>query len=310
MGTRKPPRIRQSSANTNTISRKTNLVINAFFIVYSILCILPFLLILAISLSDEASIVANGYQLIPERLSTAAYEYILRRSTSILRSYGITIYATVAGTALSLVITILFAYPLSRKDFKYRNIFAFIVFFAMIFNAGMVAGYMVYTQLLHLKNNLLVYLVPFLFSGWNCMLMRTFITNSIPDSLIEAARIDGAGELTAFLKIVLPLSVPGIATLALMTSIAIWNDWYTPLLYVTDAAKQNLQYSMYRTLNDAEYLKQNMNVAGSVGLLLKDLPTQSIRMAMCIVAVGPIILIYPFFQKHFVKGLVIGAVKG
>jgi putative aldouronate transport system permease protein len=295
----------------STISPTANVVLNIIFIIYSALCIIPFLLILGISVSDENSLVNYGYHIIPKTFSNAAYLFVTRESTALLRSYGITIYATVSGTLLCVIITALFAYPLSRKDFKYRNLFSFIVFFTMIFHGGLIAGYMVYVQLLGLKNNLLVYLMPFLMSAWNVIILRTFFSSSIPDSIVEAAKIDGAGELSIFVKIVLPLSLPGLATIALFTSIGLWNDWYTPLLYITKPKLYNLQYLLYNTLTNVSYLQNNAELVGSeAAKILQHLPTLSIRMAMCIFSIGPIILAYPFFQKYFVKGLTVGAVKG
>ncbi len=293
------------------IGNTGNAVLHAVFILYAIMCIVPFLMLLGISFSSEKSLLEFGYRILPREISIFAYEFLLNKSAQLLRCYAISIGATVCGTALSVIITLLFAYPLSRRDFKYRNFFSFLIFFSMIFHGGMVATYMVRVQLLGLKNNLLVYIVPFLMSSWNVMLMRTFLTTSIPDSLVEAAKIDGAGEMSAFLRIIVPLSLPGIATIALLTGIGIWNDWSTPLLYVTDSTKFNLQYMMYRSLADVEWMKKNINNASSdMVIMMRDMPSESARMAMCVVAVGPIVIIYPFLQKYFVKGMVIGAIKG
>lgn len=298
--------------NLTQISLGANTVLHVLLLIYSALCVIPFLLLLGISFSSESSITLYGYRMIPKEWSLAAYQFMLGKSNSIMRAYVISILSTVVGTVCSVVVTLMFAYPLSRKDFRYRYFFSFLVFFSMIFHGGMVATYMVRVQVLHLKNNYLIYIVPFLMSSWNVMLMRTFISTSIPDSLVEAAKIDGASEFRAFLTIVVPLSLPGIATIALLSGISVWNDWFTGTLYVTDVMKQNLQYTMYRTLSDVEFLKQNQNIVGGSeqAAILRDLPTEGARMAMCVIAVGPIILVYPFLQKHFVKGMVIGAVKG
>ena len=264
-----------------------------------------------ISLSSESSLVNYGYQLIPNEFSLNAYKYLLGKSTSLLRAYWISIYTTVLGTAASVIITLMFAYPLSRKDYKYRTLFSFLIFFSLIFHGGMVSNYMVKVQLLGLKNNTMIYIVSALMSSWNVMLMRTFLQTSIPEALVEAAKIDGASEFRAFTSIIIPLSLPGMATIALLTGVGIWNDWFTGTLYLTDSTKHNLQTLMYQTIQDAEYLKQHMNdLSGDSAALLRNLPTESARMAMCMLAVGPIILVYPFLQKYFVKGMVIGAVKG
>lgn len=303
--------MKRAKKDLSQISARANIILNIIFLLYSIACILPLLLILGVSFSSEKSLVDYGYRLIPVHWSLEAYKYVFKSTTSILRAYGITIYATIAGTVLSVLVTTMFAYPLSRKDFKYRNIFAFIVFFTMIFNGGMIADYMIYVSMLHLKNNLIVYLLPFLLVPWNVILMRTFLSSSIPDSLIEAARIDGAGEFLIFNRVVLPLSLPALATIALFTAISIWNDWYTPLLYITDPKMYNLQYTMYMILTNVSFLKSNVSLMGGEALkLLQNLPTQSVRMAMCIISIGPIVFAYPFLQKYFVKGLTVGAVKG
>lgn len=302
---------KQRAQDFGAVSPRANILLNVMFIIYSALCIIPFLLVVGISVSDENALLTYGYHIIPKSFSNTAYVFVTSESASLLRSYGITIYATLAGTVLCLIITALFAYPLSRRDFKYRNVFSFIVFFTMIFHGGLIAGYMVYVQLLGLKNNLLVYLMPFLMSAWNVIVLRTFFSSSIPDSIIEAAKIDGAGEFSIFAKIVLPLSLPGLATIALFTSITLWNDWYTPLLYITKPALYNLQYQLYNTMTNISYLQNNAEVVGSdAAKILQNLPTLSIRMAMCVISIGPIILAFPFFQKYFIKGLTVGAVKG
>lgn len=295
----------------NALSFKANACLHLIYLLYSVLCIVPFLILIGVSFSSQSSIVNYGYQIIPHEFSLDAYEFLMQKSGSMGRAYLIQILCTIVGTACSMVVTVMFAYPLSRPDFKYRNFFSFMVFFSMIFHGGMVASYMVNTQLLGLKNNFLIYILPGILSGWNVMMMRTFIKTSIPDSLIEAARIDGAGEFRTFAQIVLPLSISGLATIALLSALGLWNDWFTARLYVTDVTKQNLQYTLYRALNEVEFLKTNMNVAGGdVAAMLANLPTESARMAMCVFAIGPIIIVYPFFQKHFIKSLVVGAVKG
>lgn len=304
--------MKASKRSLTAISPGANVALNIMFIIYSAVCILPFLLVLGISVSHENSILDNGFKLIPKQFSLQGYRYLFSDATSLLRNYAITVGATLTGTLLTVTITALFAYPLSRKDFKYRNIFSFVVFFTMIFSGGLVPTYMVHAQLLSLRNNLVVYIVPHLMSAWYVIIMRTFLTQSLPDSIIEAAKIDSANENQIFTRIVLPLSRPGLATIALFTSIRIWNDWHTPLLYISKPKLFNLQYSMHLALLNAEYLRQNPDVLSEIGdaELLASMPTETVRMAMCIAAIGPIILAYPFFQKYFIKGLTIGAIKG
>lgn len=304
MGKRKHSRLTESSTCENVI-------LHIGFLLTMCLCLVPFVLLIMISLSSESSLVNHGYQLIPSEISLTAYRFLLGKSTSMLQAYWISIYTTVGGTAASVIITLMFAYPLSRKDYKYRTLFSFLIFFSMIFHGGMVAGYMVKVQILGLKNSPLVYMVGALMSSWNVMLMRTFLQTSIPEAMVEAAKVDGAGEFRAFTSIIVPLSLPGMATIALLTGVGIWNDWFSGTLFITDSTKQNLQSLMYQTIQNAEYLKQHMNeVGGDMVAMLRNMPTESARMAMCVFAVGPIILVYPFLQKYFVKGMVIGAVKG
>ena len=198
--------------SVNTIPWQADAVLNLIFIVWSVLCIVPFLLVLGVSFSSESSLNLQGYRVIPKELSFAAYDYVFSKSGMLLRAYGITIGATLSGTILSLIVTAMFAYPLSRKYFKYRKIFSFIAFFTMIFNGGAVSSYMVYTQILYMKNNYFVYILPYLMSAWNMILLRTFMTSSIPDDLVDAAKIDGAGEPKIFSKIVIPLCGSGRKT--------------------------------------------------------------------------------------------------
>ena len=302
---------RQKYSSLTQIGTGANTVLHIIFLIWTAICVLPFLLLVSVSLSSSSSITLHGYRFIPHEFSLGAYDFMLNRTSSLLRAYGISVFTTVVGTVLNVIITLLFAYPLSRKDFKYRNILSFIIFFSMIFQGGLVANYMIKVQLLNLKNTIWVYIVGALFSSWNCMLMRTFLTTSIPDALVEAAKIDGAGEYRAFFSIIVPLSLPGIATIALLCGIGIWNDWFTGMMYITDASLNNLQYMMYQILDNIEYLKSHLDVLGSeAAAALRDMPTEAARMAMCILSVGPIIIIYPFVQKYFVKGMVIGAVKG
>ncbi len=302
---------RKKYSKLTDIGNKENTILHIVFLITISLCVLPFVLLIMISLTSESSLTNYGYQLIPHEFSLGAYKYLLGKSTSLLRAYAISIYTTVVSTAAGVMITLMFAYPLSRKDYKYRTFFSFLVFFSMIFHGGMVANYMVKVQVLGLKNKTVIYIVGALMSSWNVMLMRTFLQTSIPEALVEAAKIDGANEFQGFVKIIIPLSLPGMATIALLTGVGVWNDWFTGTLYITDTTKHNLQTMMYQIIQDAQYMKQHMNeIGGEAASMLRNMPTESARMAMCVFAVGPIILVYPFLQKHFVKGMVIGAVKG
>ncbi len=294
----------------NNISPVSNIVLNASFFLYSFLCLAPIVLVIAVSFTDEKSLARNGFSFIPRMLSLGAYEFLLADWRSVARSYAITVYATIVGTFLAVLVTSMFAYVVSRKDFKYRNHLAFFMFFTMLFNGGLVPWYMLYTQYLHLKDNLLVFIIPTLFSAYNMLIVRTYFKNNVADSLIESAKIDGAGEYTIFFKIVVPISKPVFATISLFVGLYIWNDWYISLLYINSAELINLQYLMYKTMVNIQSLQSHITDIPNAAEMIAKMPNQSLRMAMAVVGIGPIVLAYPFLQKYFIKGLTIGAVKG
>jgi putative aldouronate transport system permease protein len=298
----------------NNGNKTSRAIINGVFILYSLLCIIPLVLVFSISFSDETSILANGYKLIPTDFSLKAYDVLFKDFDQILHSYGISIFVTVIGTILGVMLTAFYAYPLSRQDLPYRNGFAFFIFFTMLFGGGLVPWYLVYVNLLDLKNTVWVLIIPLLMSPFFVLVMRTFFASSIPASILESARIDGAGELKIFSKIVLPLSLPVLATVALFSTLNYWNDWYLSMIFISDNKTISLQYLMYRTLLDIQFLTSNSNVASQIssagGSGVLDLPNKTLQMAMAVVGVGPIVLAYPFFQRYFIKGLTVGAVKG
>jgi len=298
------------SRRQNEISPVSNLVFNLFFIIVAILCIAPVLLVLAISVTSEASIRQFGYQFFPSEFSTEAYDYLLRAGDSIRRAYGVSIIVTLAGTLLSLCVITMYAYPLSRRSFKYRNHFSLFAFFTMIFGGGLVPWYIVYTQLLPINKTLWVMIVPYLMNTWYMMIMRTFYRTTVPESIIESARIDGAGEFRTFYTIELPLCKAGLATVGLFCTLNYWNDFYLPMVFVNDSRNFNIQFLMYQTLIAVQNLLNNSNQISNVQQILANLPGESLRMAIAIISIGPIVMAYPFFQKYFVKGLTIGAVKG
>lgn len=293
------------------ISQPANIFLNILMIIICIACVYPLLLVFSISITDEQTIALSGYHLIPEKFSLYAYQYVLSNYMTIIRAYGITIFVTIVGSLLSLSIIAMYAYPLSRKNFKYRNTFSFIAYFTMLFNAGLVPWYIVYVRVLHLKDSILALIIPALMSAMSMIIMRTFFKTGIPDSLVDAAKIDGAGEFYTFIKIVLPLSTPVIATILLFNTLHYWNDWYTSLVFINDPNKYSLQYLLYKVEKNMEILMnyENQNLGVSTELLSR-MPSQTSRMAIAMIAVGPIVFAYPFFQKYFVKGLTIGAVKG
>ncbi|MEZ4634157.1 MAG: carbohydrate ABC transporter permease [Caldilineaceae bacterium] len=257
----------------------------------------------------EASLTTNGYQLWPEEFSTMAYTFLFSQGSIVMTAYRNTIISTVAGTILSVIMVGLYAYPLSRTNFKFATFFTFFAFFTMLFSGGLVAYYMVARQVLLLQNTLWALFLPSAFSPFWVIVMRTFYKTNVPEEILEAARIDGASEWRTFLQIVVPLSVPGLATVALFSAIGIWNNFFNCLLLVDDAQYYSLQFTIYTTLNNIRFLLENADkMSGLVNI--SELPIQTFRMAMAVVTVGPVIFAYPFFQRFFIKGLTIGAIKG
>jgi putative aldouronate transport system permease protein len=295
----------------NSISAKSNVICNSILLIYSLLCLVPLLLVLTISLTDEKTLAINGYSFWPQKFSAYAYQFIFSTGSQILTSYGITIVVTVVGTILSILVMSLYAFPISRKNFKYQNFFTFFLIFTMLFNGGLVSTYLIGSTVLHLKDNLWGLIFPYLMNAFWVIILRTFYKTNVPDSLIESAKIDGAGEFTAFFRIVFPLALPGIATIALFAMLQYWNDWFLASLYINDSKLVPLPYLLYQLSTSMQYLLQNSsNMGGRAGDILAKMPTEGARMAMIVIGVGPIVLTFPFFQKYFVKGLTVGAIKG
>jgi putative aldouronate transport system permease protein len=252
----------------------------------------------------------EGYSFFPREFSFAAYEYLITNSASILRAYGITVFVTVFGTLVSLAMTALLAYGLSRRDLPYRNVFAFLVFFTLLFNGGLVPTYLVYTQVFDIKNTIWALIVPgLLMNGFNVLLMRTFFITSIPEPVIESARMDGAGEFRTFFSIVLPLSLPILATIGLLQTIFYWNDWFNGLIYVTEPTLFSIQNILNRMLSDIQFLASS-NLGTNTSAAAAQIPTTAVRMAIAVIGFLPILIAYPFFQKYLVKGIALGSVKG
>lgn len=289
--------------------KAAKVVIHMILIFFSICCIIPFIAVLSISFSSEAAIGTYGYSLLPKEFSVEAYEFILKSPETILRSYWVTIKVCVVGTILSLFVMSLCAYPLSRKDFKYRNAISFYIFFTMIFAGGLVPTYIWVSKYLNLGNNFWVLVLPAVVSPWYLMLMRTFF-QTIPYEIIESATIDGAGELEIYYKIIIPLAKPALATVGLFTLLGFWNDWFRGLLYIEDQSLVTLQYMLHKMMANIQELQNAMASGVGVSVDMTNLPNESARMAMCVLAAGPMIFVFPFFQKYFVKGLTVGSVKG
>jgi putative aldouronate transport system permease protein len=296
----------------NRLSSAASIGINVFFAIYSLLCIIPLLLIVMVSFSNEGSVVRNGYRFIPEQFDLAAYEFLMKDWAQIARSYGISIAVTVIGTALSIIVIALYAYPISRSHFPHAKFFTFFVFFTMLFQGGLVPWYLVYVQMLDLKDTLWALVMPLIVAPFFVLIVRTFFQTTIPAQVLESAKIDGAGELRIFSQIVLPLSLPVLATVGLFQTLTYWNDWFLSLVFITGDQNISIQYLMYKMMANIQYLASNPTAAAEInragGML--NFPSETVRMAMVIVGIGPVIFAYPFFQKYFIKGLTVGAVKG
>ena len=213
------------------------------------------------------------------------------------------------GTVISVIVMGLYAYPLSRSDFKFKSFFTFFVFFTMLFSGGLVAWYMVCTNILHLNDKLFGLILPYCMNAWFTLILRTFFKSSVPEAVIESAKLDGAGEWRIFFTLVTPIAVPGIATIALFQTLKYWNDWLLPIYFVSSAKLYNLQFYLQNLLANIDDLKNNPELVSSAASLA-DMPKEGVRMALCVVAMGPILIVYPFFQKYFIQGLTVGAVKG
>jgi putative aldouronate transport system permease protein len=277
------------------------------FVIIAIICLYPLILVFAISFSDEQSIAVNGFRLIPQQFSLNAYSYMLYDSSTLVRAYVLTIIVTVVGTLASTLVIALYAYPLSRKDFRQKKGFSFFVFFTLLFSGGLVPWFVV-CKAIGLSNNLWALFVPYLMNAWYVLIMRVFFKTNVPDSIIESAKIDGAGEYTIFFRIIIYLAMPGLATIALFNAVGFWNDWWLPLMLVTKPEWYNLQYLMYRVQTNITYLSTT-TAGGHMGEILAHLPSRTAQMAMCVLTIGPLILAYPFFQRFFVKGITLGSLK-
>ncbi|WP_350343036.1 carbohydrate ABC transporter permease [Proteinivorax tanatarense] len=293
----------------HSFSKKTNIVMNILLALFAFLCIFPFVYVIIISLSSEQSLAMHGYRVIPQEWSLDAYRYLWMMRSQLLRAYGITIFITVVGTLLSVAMISMYSYAISRKQFIYRRQFTFLVFFTMLFSGGMVPFYIVMTQFLGLKNSIWALILPLAVNAFYIIIMRTFFQRSVPEAIIESARIDGAGEFRIFLTIVLPLAIPGIATIALFSTLAYWNDWFNALLFIDDPNLIPLQSLLMRIENNLDFIAQNAHIGAQSESLMASIPQDSAQMAIVVIATLPIALTYPFFQKYFVRGLTIGGVK-
>ena len=285
-------------------------LLNLILALVSLVCLIPLLLIISSSLTNEIALIQKGYSFIIHDLDFAAYRYLLVDSSNIIQGYGISLLVTALGTLSGLAITTLYAYAISRKDLPGRTIFSFLLFFTMLFNGGLVPSYMMWTQTFHIKNTLFAYLFPnLMMNGFFVIMMRTYITSTVPEAVIEAARIDGAGEGRTLVRIVLPIMLPVIATISLLVGLGYWNDWLNGLYYINTDTLYSIQVLLNKMLLDSLFTLNGS--AGRLNLSVGSVtPTTSIKMAVAVLGALPILLIYPFFQQYFVRGITIGAVKG
>ena len=286
-----------------------NILGYALLILFTLICIIPFYLVIISSFQAESVLVREGFPLYIKEFSLASYGLVLKSPENILRAYGVTTLVTVAGTAVSVIINTMTGYVLSRKDFKARNFFSFFFFFTTLFSGGLVPWYIICVRYLSLKNTIFALILPMLFSVWNMIIAKSFM-GSLPMAITESAKIDGANDFKIYVQLIMPLSTPLIATLALFSALAYWNDWYNCMLFITKNHMYNLQYYLQTMLNNADALRKAASMSNGAVTVSAQVPLEGMKMAMTVVATGPIVLLYPFVQRYFVKGLTIGAVKG
>lgn len=298
--------LRKADLRESADQRTFNFIGYVLITLLSLFCLLPFILIISGSFTSQASIMTDGYQLIPREFSLEAYEFLFEVPDDILRAYGVTIFVTVVGTLVSLLVTSLAAYVLANKAFRYRNTVSFFFYFTTVFGGGLVPWYIFNIKYLHFKDNLISLILPTLVNVTYLLILKSYMKN-VPDAVYESAHLDGAGDWTIYWKIALPLNKAGLATVGLFTALNYWNDWYNAMLYIDNSKLYPLQYYLNDILNKSQGM---MAAAAQAGIPAAQVPTEPVKLAMTVVATGPILLLYPFLQKYFVKGVTIGAVKG
>ncbi len=282
--------------------------VHLFFIVYSVLCVVPFLLLIAISFTEESIVKDGGYSLIPKVFSISAYKYIFEDPTSLIDAYGVTIISAVGGTLIGVAMMAALGYVLSREIFLFKKGITTYLLITMLFSGGIIPSYIINTKYLGLNNSIWAYLLLNAFSAYTVFVFRTFF-KGIPVSLTESAELDGASEMTIMMRIILPLSKPVLATMSFLQIVSHWNDFNVPLYYITNPKLYNLQFLLQQILNEAQFLEEMKKTMVGVDII-GDTPTETLKFAMCILAAGPMLIVFPFFQKYFSKGMVVGAVKG
>lgn len=292
------------------VSKLAAILLHIIFIAFSLACILPILLIVAISFSNEKLLTLKGYKFWPEEIDGSAYHHLFANSSTLMKAYGVSLSVTFIGTLLAVLLIALYAYPIFRKDFPFKKIFNIYLLITMLFSGGLVPFYLLYVNYLDLKDTYTALILPGLSNAFYIFIARTFFQQTIPEEMIESGKLDGASEWRIFFQLVLPISLPVLATIGLFTTLMYWNDWFNSLLFINDSEKFSLQYVMIQMIRQAEFFKSQLAGSGVALLVQQAVPTESLRMAMVVVSIGPILFVYPFFQKYFTKGLTIGAIKG
>lgn len=306
----KSDRVRTEGCSLNKIGKSANFLFNAIFTVCSLICILPFVFVFMISISSEQSIRKYGYHFIPGQFSLDAYRFLGNEAGTILHALGISVFVTILGTLIGLALTTGMGYVLSQNDYKMKGFFTWVVFIPMVFNGGMVANYVVNVNMLHLKDSVWVLILPLAVSSFNVIICKTFFRSTIPDSIVESAMIDGASQYVIFSKIVLPISKPVLATIGLFLTFGYWNDCFQSSLYITNRNWISMQALLDGILKNIQYIATNPSAGVSLQQYKNMMPSETVRMAMAVIIVVPIACAYPFFQRYFISGLTIGAVKG
>ena len=291
-------------------NRRYQLLCNCVLTVMTLFMIFPFVLLFMSSVTEENTLIMNGYSLFPQKFSLGAYQYIFQNGQKIFHAYGVTIFVTAAGTCINVLMSSMLAFGLSRKNLPFRRILTFYVFFTMLFNGGLVPSYIMYTGTFHIKNTIFAMLVPnLLMSGVNVLLVHTYFANSIPDALYEAAEIDGAGQARIYFQIALPLGKPILVTTGLFAALGYWNDWTNGLYYANQERYWGIQNLLNKMISDVQALTSGLMSKQMAGML-STMPSVSVRMAIAFVAMLPVLAVYPFLQKYFAEGIAMGAVKG
>jgi len=272
----------------------------------SVLCLLPIWLIVSGSFSSEEDVIRHGYAFIPRNFSVAGYEMMFEAPGAIARSMLVSIALTVVGVACGVFLTAMTAYVIQRKDFKYRNVISFYIYMTSVFTGGLVPWYIMMINYFHMRNNFLALIIPLLFNVFYILIMKSFF-RSIPEAIVESGKIDGAGEFAIFIKLVLPVAKPGLATISLFIALGYWNDWFSAMLFISKETLIPLQLFLYNLVNKAEALN---NLAGQTGIPMTELPKETVKLSMTVLVIVPIMFVYPFVQRYVVSGVTLGAVKG